>query len=99
MSDNQSDLTREAADKAAQWVTAYVKEVGLKTEDLSPAQWFIVAMQVPCAIRCWRVGVSIRVAPGQPCPECGKVNNATYWDILKEGLDLNVPEETDDELL
>ena len=61
------------------------KKVDLDT--LTGGQWFVVAMQVPCSIRCWRVGVSIPVGLNETCPECGKVNAYTVWDRLNSDRD------------
>lgn len=35
----------------------------------------------PCSIRCWRVGGSVDVPKGSPCPECGRP-----WKRLKESF-------------
>ena len=73
---------REAAQKASLWVAAWADRENVDLEALSPAQWFVVAMKVPCSIRCWRVGVSIEVGRNEVCPECGKANAYTQWDRL-----------------
>lgn len=74
----------EAAKKAAAWLEEWAREAKVDLQKLTGGEWFIVAMKVPCPIRCWRVGVSIPVGPNEECPECGKINTVTLWDRLLE---------------
>ena len=57
---------------AGEWVAKFCEAHGLDWEQLTKAERFKVTMQVPCTIRCWRVGGPVEVGPGERCPECGK---------------------------
>jgi hypothetical protein len=79
---SDAEDAKTASEEAGKWLEQYAIAKGIDLDALSPAEWFIIAMQVPCAIRCWRVGLSIDVPPNEPCPECGKVYVYTKWDRL-----------------
>lgn len=81
--DSSTPEVSEAAQNAARWIEQWARENSVDLDALSGGQWFVVAMQVPCSIRCWRVGVSIPVGLNEKCPECGKVNAYTAWDRLR----------------
>jgi hypothetical protein len=68
---------------ARAWLAEFIERNGIKYEELSQSQKFLLMREIPCSIRCWRVGVSIPTRPGQPCDECGKVEPLkTSWEII-----------------
>lgn len=72
---------------AEQWVLAYCAEHDLDWDSLTAGEQTRVTMQIPCNIRCWRVGVSIETKPGKACPECGRpVPLPTAWDLVGDGF-------------
>lgn len=79
---------RDSADeRAAAWLDAYIEDEGIDRDTLTKADWFLLTRMVPCHIRCYRVGISVAVEPGQPCPECGKMRpELTAWDRLMEAV-------------
>ena len=76
-----------ALEAARAWLEERLKENTLQLEDLSAGQRLQLVMQVPCSIRCWRVGVSIEIGSDGLCPECGKDHQFTFWDRLKLNAD------------
>jgi hypothetical protein len=74
---------KEASRKAAEWLEAWAAEEKVDLTSFSPGQRFVAAMKVPCSIRCWRVGDAVEVEPNSRCPECGKENVVTRWDLLR----------------
>ena len=86
MADVSVPEVKVATQAAAEWLEAYAIENKIDLDSLSGGEWFIISTQVPCAIRCWRVGVSIEVEPNQECPECGKVNVVSPWVSLGSKL-------------
>lgn len=79
--------TRARADEAAAaWIDRYIGERGLDRDKLTKADWFLLVREVPCGMRCWRIGAPVEVEPGECCPECGKLCPLpTVWDRLMEG--------------
>lgn len=75
---------------AEQWIVDYLKARDLEWEGLTPAERFRITMQVPCQIRCFRVGVAIDVQPGEKCPECGKERPVlTRYERMLNGTTLS----------
>jgi hypothetical protein len=73
---------------AEEWVTAFCKARRLDWSKLTGSQRFHIQMSIPCAIRCFRVGVDVDVKPGEVCPECGqKADLPTSWDKIPLELD------------
>lgn len=77
-------VKRDDADKAAAgWIEAHIAAKGLDKDTLTKADWFLLSREVPCEIRCWRIGEPVYIAPGEVCPECGKLRPApSVWDRL-----------------
>ena len=55
-----------------EWVAKYCAQRGLDWDKLDLPQRRAITRAIPCAIRCWRVGTPVDVAPGERCPECGR---------------------------
>lgn len=74
--------------QAQEWLARFCEENGIDWDKLTLGERTQVTMQVPCPIRCWRVGGSVNVAVGEECPECGKVNKyqrmTRYTAILED---------------
>jgi len=82
-----TSVRRDAADKAAAvWLDTYIAAKEMDRDRLTKADWFLLTREVPCEIRCWRIGEAVEVSPGESCPECGKMRPApSVWDrILDE---------------
>jgi len=73
-------------DAAGEWVAEFCKRQGLDWEQLSKGERFLITREVPCNIRCWRIGGAVTVAPGEKCPECGKERPVrTRYERMLEG--------------
>jgi len=82
------EAIEEAAKAAAKWLDKYTLDNKIERDNLTPAQWFHLVMQVPCSIRCWRIGQPVTVKPGEVCPECGKLQPVPdVWDRLRDDDD------------
>ena len=69
--------------KAREWLDAWLKKHGLDWETMTHAERFKATGQIPCAIRCWRVGVPTGAKPGERCDECGRMQDKpTFWEKL-----------------
>jgi hypothetical protein len=63
------------------WVMQFCEANQLVWDELSPFEKLQVTRQVPCKVRCWRVGAPVDTTPGEPCPECGQmVPTPTVWE-------------------
>lgn len=70
-----------------EWVATYCEKFNLKWEELSIPERRRITCSIPCAIRCWRVGVAVEGKPGEPCEECGSphpIPNAWQRIILSD---------------
>lgn len=77
-------MTEEEATKVNQWVQEYLDRNGVSRE-LTPAEWAIVCLKIPCNLFCWRVAGPVNVEPGLKCPECGtRVPTKTLWEHLED---------------
>lgn len=69
--------------EAREWLGAWLERRGFDWEKLTPAERFLLTREIPCFIRCWRVGVAVDVKPGERCSECGKLcPKPTFWEKL-----------------
>lgn len=66
--------TKDARRAAEAWIRDYCERRGLNPDALSLGEQLRLAMQVPCTIRCWRVGDAVILENGR-CPECGR-----FWE-------------------
>jgi hypothetical protein len=61
----------KAAEEGAAWLDAFLDERKIDREKLTKGDWFLLTREIPCTIRCWRIGVPVEV-PGvrqaQPDP-------------------------------
>ncbi len=56
---------------------------GIDWNKLTPGERFQLTREIPCWLRCWRVGVAIPCKPGDVCPECGKTQDKlTSWEKI-----------------
>jgi len=68
---------------AREWLAKWLDRHGLVWDTLTKAQQFLLMSEIPCSIRCWRVGGSVDVKPGEVCDECGKTQpKLTFWEQL-----------------
>jgi hypothetical protein len=68
-----------------EWLTEFLREQNLDWEKLSPGERTSVLIQIPCNVRCWRVGGAVDTTPGKPCPECGSpVPIPTVWEHFQQ---------------
>lgn len=68
---------------ARKWLGEWLDKNHIDWDTLSPAQRFLLTREIPCSIRCWRVGGPVTVKPGDPCSECGKVEpKPTFWEHI-----------------
>ena len=75
-------------EKALEWLNQYLLENKIDMDKLSPAQQFLLMREIPCTIRCWRVGGPVEVERGKKCPECGKLRPLrTSWERILEDND------------
>ena len=66
-----------------EWVHELCQARGIDWSRLTAGERTQITMHIPCTIRCWRVGVSIEVKPGEDCPECGRhVDLMTSWEKI-----------------
>ena len=77
LSMSESDLP------AREWLRGFLDHHGIKWDTLTKAQQFLMTREIPCTIRCWRVGGPVDVRPGEECSECGKpVPLKTSWELI-----------------
>jgi len=70
-------------DLAMQWVHARCGELGVVWSQLDGRAQREITREIPCRIRCWRVGVPVDTQPGNPCEECGSpVPIPSLWERL-----------------
>ena len=55
-----------------EWLTAYFRIQGIDPDKARDEDVVKAARQIPCSVRCWRIGEPVDVKVGEPCPECGK---------------------------
>jgi hypothetical protein len=55
----------KAAEEGAAWLDAFLDERKIDREKLTKGDWFLLTREIPCTIRCWRIGVPV---------DCGKLN-------------------------
>lgn len=68
---------------AREWLAKWLERQGIQWDNLTAAQQFLAAREIPCSIRCWRVGGPVDVKPGDVCPECGQeVPKPTCWEMI-----------------
>jgi hypothetical protein len=80
-----TSVAEKAAEEGGKWLDAFIEKRGIDKDNLSKAEWFLLAMEIPCTIRCWRIGEPVDVKPGEKCPECGKTRPIpTAWERLLE---------------
>ena len=66
---------------AVAWLSKLVADRGLDWDKLTAGQQLSLTREIPCSIRCWRIGEPVTTTPGKPCPECGQmVPLPTAWD-------------------
>lgn len=69
--------------EASKWLMVFLEKNAIDWTSLSQAQKFLLMREIPCPIRCWRVGGPVDVQPGEVCPECGStVPKQTFWEKL-----------------
>jgi hypothetical protein len=69
--------------KAREWLGGWLKARNIEWDSLTKAQQFLATGAIPCAIRCWRVGVPTGAKPGERCNECGRMQDKrTSWDMI-----------------
>jgi hypothetical protein len=69
--------------KAREWLGSFLERHGIEWDSLTKAQQFLMTREIPCSIRCWRVGGPVNVKAGEPCSECGKIEpKPTFWEHL-----------------
>lgn len=72
---------------AVAWLETFLARRKITWEKLSTAEQFLMTREIPCSIRCWRVGGAVTVRPGEECPECGKTQPVqTLWEKLDHDL-------------
>jgi hypothetical protein len=68
---------------AREWLQKFIEDNQIDYDALSPSQRFLLMREIPCNIRCWRVGGAVTTVGGEPCPECGSpVPKPTAWDKI-----------------
>jgi len=68
---------------AREWLGRWLDQHHIVWDALTAAQQFLLTRQIPCSVRCWRIGGPVDVKPGDPCSECGKIEpKPTFWDRL-----------------
>ena len=66
-----------------EWLAEFIEREGIEYDKLSQGQKFMLMHEIPCSIRCFRVGGPVDVRRGEPCPECGAVEPLlTSWEII-----------------
>jgi hypothetical protein len=66
---------------AREWLAAFLKRHEINWDGLTPAQRLLLTREIPCYVRCWRVGVSSDCKPCEVCPECGQLQpGRTAWE-------------------
>lgn len=69
---------------AEEWLEKYCDTNAIDWDKATPVERFKLTMQVPCHIRCFRVGCPVS-RRGEACPECGrKTTLPTVWERLLE---------------
>jgi len=53
------------------WLEQYCRWQRLDWQKLSSPEKSQVLRQVPCTLRCWRIGDAVDGQLGKPCVECG----------------------------
>jgi hypothetical protein len=68
---------------AQEWLAGWLERHHVVWDELSPAQRFLLAREIPCSVRCWRVGGPVDVKPGDKCSECGKLEPLpSFWEMI-----------------
>lgn len=67
-----------------EWVAQYCAKQGYDWDTLSPGIKASITREIPCSVRCWRVGEPVDSPPGSPCVECGRpVPVPSAWERLR----------------
>jgi len=68
---------------AREWLGRWLERNHIDWDTLTKAQQFLLTREIPCSVRCWRVGGPVDVRAGDPCSECGKIEpKPTAWDVI-----------------
>jgi hypothetical protein len=68
---------------AREWLARWLDRNHIKYDSLTQAQKFLLMREIPCSIRCWRVGGPVDVKPGEKCSECGHEEpKPTAWERI-----------------
>jgi len=74
-----------------EWLAKYCVDNGIDPNKLSKAERFQLSMEIPCTVRCFRVGGYVNpMEVGEKCPECGRVHKEdpykpkSAWNRLDE---------------
>lgn len=85
-------MTEEEKAAITAWIIAFCERNNIEWDKLSGVDKNRIAREMPCNVRCWRVGVPVETTPGKPCAECGHpAPLPTVWDHILAEDDGMVP--------